>query len=1084
TMADKGVLQAVGVGIVRMQVKSGGEWRQVTLINVLHVPGLENHYFSIKAATSKGLSALFERDGCTLFKGKEAVFNGKVDGKLYVLEARHAYVLHGEETIKALYAEEDATLWHRRLGHLSPSTIKNMENKGMVEGLTALGKGSAPTAGCATCVEANLTQGSYGERPPEERSTERLELVHTDVCSMKPTAVGGYNHFVTFTDDFSRKSWLYPIKAKSEVFGVFTQWLQEVETGTGLKLKALRCDGGGEYVSGEFKAFLLRRGIRQDISPPHTPQHNGVAERLNRTLNDKVRAMLLGANVRRLYWADAVLTACYLKNLSLSKTLGACVPEARWTGRTPHVGHLRVFGCLAYVRVKAHRGKLEPKARRCIFLGYEQGGRVYKLLECDTRKIVRAAAQDIRFMEDMIVAQGAKEGPSPTLDGATVEVEGEDHEARPVHHAAPTRGSTPPPQMPEGGNAADDAVSNNQGARGPLEEDVAHEGEVPQAVGVEEASLRRSARIAERNARAQGEDAPPSLTSQPPAQAPPPPEAPMEVADSEEGPINRGPRGVRRLEGFMELSERILMTLTGEPQSYMAAMVSPDKPRWVDAMTVEMGALERNKTFGAPMDLPKGMKALKVKWVYKIKFRADRSIERYKARLVAKGFLQEHGVDYTEIFAPVAKLSTVRLLFAIATHHDLEVDQMDITSAFLHGDIDNEIYIEQPEGYVVEGQEGKVLPLNKALYGLKQAPRLWNKKLDAHLKDLGFTACEADHALYVLKERGKVLLMVLVYVDDLLLAGPDRSLMEKVKGELALKFEMKDLGPVAYYLGIQISRDRANRITKLSQESYLAKVAERFFLEEAKPVAVPMATGAVLNKGMSPTTEDEAEHMGKVPYASAVGSIMYASLGTRVDVAYALSQVSRFSSNPGVGHWEAVKRVIRYLNGTKEWSLTFHGATGLDLVAYSDADFSSCVDTSKSNSGQVLLVGGTAVEWKSKRQPIVAQSTTEAEYVAMADATKSIMWFRELMEELGEKQVGPTVLHVDNMSAMALANDPVHHERTKHIRRRFHFIREAIQEGEVRLEYCPTEAMLADGLTKALPKARHQELTRAMGLRP
>jgi hypothetical protein len=211
---------------------------------------------------------------------------------------------------------------------------------------------------------------------------------------------------------------------------------------------------------------------------------------------------------------------------------------------------------------------------------------------------------------------------------------------------------------------------------------------------------------------------------------------------------------------------------------------------------------------------------------------------------------------------------------------------------------------------------------------------------------------------------------------------------------------------------------------------------------------------------------------------------MYASLGTRVDVAFALSQVSRFSANPGATHWEAVKRVIRYLNGTKGWSLTFQGDKSLTLQAYSDADFNTCPDTSKSNSGQVFLLAGAAVEWKSKKQPIVAQSTTEAEYVAMADATRNIMWLRELMEELGEPQEGPTVLKCDNMSAIALANDPVHHERTKHIRRRFHFIRDAIQEGTVKLEFCPTEDMLADGLTKPLPKARHNVLARALGLRP
>jgi hypothetical protein len=333
----------------------------------------------------------------------------------------------------------------------------------------------------------------------------------------------------------------------------------------------------------------------------------------------------------------------------------------------------------------------------------------------------------------------------------------------------------------------------------------------------------------------------------------------------------------------------------------------------------------------------------------------------------------------------------------------------------------------------------------------------------------------------VLEEQGSLVMELAVYVDDLLLACKDQNRMNRVKGDLAARFKMKDLGPVTYYLGIQVHRDRAKRLTHLHQGTYVEKVVERFNLQDAKPVGVQLQPSAVF----TPIHAEDSNFLRErpeVPYASAVGAVLYSALCTRVDVAYAISQLSRFSSNPAKVHWEALKKLIRYLKGTSSWGLTYTGAKGLTLEVYSDANFSSCPNTSKSTSGQVVMLAGGAVDWKAKRQPIVALSTTEAEYVAMAEAAKSVLWHRELLMELGVPPEGPTVLHCDNMSAIALAQDPVHHERTKHIRRRFHFIREVLAAKEAVLKYCPTEQMLADVLTKALPKKRLVQLLQGMGL--
>jgi hypothetical protein len=293
---------------------------------------------------------------------------------------------------------------------------------------------------------------------------------------------------------------------------------------------------------------------------------------------------------------------------------------------------------------------------------------------------------------------------------------------------------------------------------------------------------------------------------------------------------------------------------------------------------------------------------------------------------------------------------------------------------------------------------------------------------------------------------------------------------------------MKDLGAVSFYLGMQVERDREKGLCRVHQESYLLKVAERFHLVSARPVGVPMQPGVVLSKRSAQTVTGQ-EDMSQVPYCSAVGAVLYAALCTRPDVAYATGILSRFSGCPSRQHWEALKRVIRYLRGTAEQGLQFDKSQGLTLEAYSDADFSSCPDSRKSISGQALLLAGAAVDWKSKKQPIVAQSTTEAEYVAMAEAAKSVVWTRELLGELGVGGRQATVLYCDNESAVALALDPVHHERTKHIKRRFHFIREVVMRRELLLQFCPSEDQLADVFTKPLSRERFCRLSEQIGMR-
>jgi hypothetical protein len=330
---------------------------------------------------------------------------------------------------------------------------------------------------------------------------------------------------------------------------------------------------------------------------------------------------------------------------------------------------------------------------------------------------------------------------------------------------------------------------------------------------------------------------------------------------------------------------------------------------------------------------------------------------------------------------------------------------------------------------------------------------------------------------------GLRLVILAVYVDDMLALSNHKPQMESLKRALASEFEIKDLGPVDYYLGIEVSRNRRNKTLSLSQGSYIERVAERFSLQDARAVATPMEVGAPrLSLGMGPQNDAERARMGSVPYASAVGSLMYAAVSTRVDMAFVVGQLSRFSGSPGREHWEAAKRAVVYLKSTKDGALSYSGDEGTTLVGYCDSDFAMCPDTSKSTTGWVLLLAGGAVAWKSKKQPVVAQSTAEAEYVAASDACMQIVWAREFLAEVGFEQKEPTVLFVDNQSTIELTKDPVFHDRTKHIKRRFHFIRQCVEERSVRVLHISTKDNISDLLTKPLARDRHTLLNGRAGL--
>ena len=434
-------------------------------------------------------------------------------------------------------------------------------------------------------------------------------------------------------------------------------------------------------------------------------------------------------------------------------------------------------------------------------------------------------------------------------------------------------------------------------------------------------------------------------------------------------------------------------TSIDEPLTVTEAMGRDDSWKdWKEAMESEFQSLIDNKTWEL-VPLPKGHKSIGCKWIFKIKYSSDGSVERYKARLVALGYLQKEGIDYTETFAPVAKMTSIRTLLALAATDDAEIHQMDVKTAFLNGDLEEEIYMNQPQGFITKGKEKMVCRLFKTIYGLKQSPRAWYKKIDKYFESIGLKKSYADPNIYVLK-NDMLYLIIALYVDDLILVSNKLRFLLTTKADLSKSFDMKDLGELHYILGLQVIRDRPCRMLYLNQAKYIRSILQRYGMEDCKSLATPLDANSKLSKDMAPLTDEDINAMVGVPYQNAVGSLVYAMIGTRADIAFAVGVVSQYMANPGPRHWVAVKRILRYLKGTMDDVLRYGGSySNLQVVGYCDADYAGDIDSRKSTTGYVFLLNGGAISWNSKKQPTVALSTTEAEYMAATHAAKEAIWF-------------------------------------------------------------------------------------------
>ncbi|KAJ9556562.1 LOW QUALITY PROTEIN: hypothetical protein OSB04_011176 [Centaurea solstitialis] len=751
-VANGSILQAIGSGTVRLS-------ESMSLSSVLCLPKFTFNLLSVSKITrTLNCSVKFYPYHC-IFKDlstKQIIGRGRESGGLYIFEPEE---LKSQAALASLSSFE----LHCRLGHPSLQSLKRLYPQ--LSHLSSLN--------CDSCQFAKH---------------HRFELVHSDVWGPCPiTSKSGFKYFVTFVDDFSRVTWLYLMKNRSEVFTHFCTFVAEAKTQFGVS------DNAKEYTLETFRSFMLQQGIRHESSCVDTPAQNGVAERKNRHLLEVARALLFQMTVPKPFWADAIATACFLINRMPSAILHdsdvVLVP-----GQRLFPIELKIFGCSCFVRdTRSHLSKLDPKSLKCVFLGYSRLQKGYRCFSPVLNRYI--VSRDVTFTEevpfypdDLLIypipnSSSTVDFPVPSDSAQSSEPSTETERPLVIHVYSRQRRPTSEPSVVPPADP-----SSNQSP--PLTTDIPN------------SDVQTSESPSTSDSDTAGDSLPSDLD--------------VPIA------LRKGKRSctypVDSYVSYAKLStasQSLVASLDSipTPKSVGDALAHPS---WRNAMIEEMNALEHNNTWTL-VELPANKKTIGCKWVFTVKVNPDGSVARLKARLVAKGYAQTYGVDYSETFSPVAKVPSIRLFISLAATYNWVLHQLDVKNAFLHGDLHEEVYMEQPPGFVAQGESGRVCKLRKSLYGSKESPRAWFGRFNAVATEFGLRRSAYDHSVFFSSSSSRCILLV-VYVDDIVITGSDETGIMKLKDFLASQFQTKDLGPLKYFLGIEVSRNRKGIC--LSQRKY------------------------------------------------------------------------------------------------------------------------------------------------------------------------------------------------------------------------------------------------------------------------
>ncbi|MBW0536559.1 hypothetical protein O181_076274 [Austropuccinia psidii MF-1] len=1007
-------LIATGIGKVTL-ICNG---KTLNLENCLLVPGLKCNLISMLELFKNQLTVNRQEKTFSLTSKQEVLLTGEIINRLM-------YINYELPTVFLTIAEKHP--WHNRLGHPGPAVLKT------------LGLPNIETS-CHICEISKIHRLPFNHH--FDPAQNPMDSIHIDLVGpITPASLSGFKYLLTIVDQSSSFKIMKFLKKKSESFDQFVIAKNFMETQQNKKMKKLTSDRGGEFVNEKFKKLAEDCGFTHILSPPNTPEHNGYAKRCNRTILEKARCLMSMANLPNHYWAEAVNTAVFLSNLSPTPSRGNKSPYQLWNNLLPRLSRLRTFGCHAVIyNLKNQRDwKLAPPGQEGLLLGFENKNTSYRILRLADLKVV--ITRNAIFNENIFprVLGGRSNTPWTVTETSN-------HQLKQA-----TKNVVPSAVEPD----LFSPIINCSESTETTDQILTHTDDLPEETAFEEADTAYTQTEAENicnnehpvnRQQTSNNDRTPKLKVIGPRHP--------TLITSNVDPLHILPY-TRRPRSYFTVSEET-------PKTYSGALKSDNRSAWVNAIEKELANMDRLKVWNV-IDCKKEHRLIGTTWVFKVKKNHLNQVIERKARLCAQGFRQTLGVDFDKTYAPTGRLNSLRALIAHACLNKLDFHQVDIKSAFLNAPLNEAVYLSIPQGLAIDRRQ-YCLRLNKGIYGLKQAPLAWYTRLQEWLQKAGFTACKLDPCVFYRNSPEKV--WIYVHVDDIAIFGNN---LHTFKKEIDDEFEIKDMGPANLLLGVKISQLEGG--IGMDQQHFVESLLEVYGMQDCKPVSTPL----VPNEHLGPATEEErtAFESLQINFRSAVGSINYLSTATRPDLSFAVSSLSQYLEKPGIQHWRAFLHVLKYLRGTQEIGLWYsrEGETG--LIAYSDADWGNCRETRRSTSGFLAQLHGCLVFWKTRKQPSVSISTAEAEYKSLCDLTSELLWFRQLCHEANIFLLDSAItIWEDNQSCINIANGDCNfnNKRMKHVDIQLHFVKEAIQSNLIILQYAPTTEMLADFLTKSVPK--------------
>jgi hypothetical protein len=1095
TTANHGILSTKGRGTCYAIVTFEGRKTRIKLKECLHVPGAVINLLSVGQMVEAGFGVSMKDMKSTICSpdssGNFICMVGPMMNRLFFadLEFERPQALSPEVGLSETSPESASfacvqltrNLWHARLGHAGGDAVNELPLVG-----TGVVMVSSVLDRCEPCIIAKHARDPHPAVP--HRVYDILELVHADLCSPFPTrSPRGEQHALVMLDDGSNYNAVECMWTKDQAFERFKVVIVCWELQTGKKLKFTRTDGGGNFVNGPFRVWLEERGVVHQITCPYSHQQNGKAERMVRTLEDRAMANLYGAGLSSSYWADAFKCAGVTTNVGPTRTLprGKSAYES-FKCRKPDLSHLRIFGCHGFARVPLElQCKGAVKSIPVTFVGYEPG--VKGWLVRDKSNGWYFTSRDVIFDENMpsmlpaeVVSEPLvlKHAPpvvvpplpqlipprDPSHRNRILTPAGEalrEDLRKAADHLARTRAAWTAAREANAKAASDLVGDSSAGVDGSADVVVAADEGINFAQGCDEVDVG-------------GE---------------------WLAGWAADGDFNATPDATKDEFGFITLrSERARDPSVADynmglpPANLKEAALRPDWDTWKAAANKELATMKSMGVYEL-CKLPCGHHPVGCRWVLEYKVGPDGELIA-KAQLVAQGYSQIPGLNFSpnHTFAAVTKTSTVRFVAAYAAAHDWELDAFDATRAFLWGVLEEPVYMTQPVGFV-EGVD-MVWRLLRSVYGLKQASHVWYKKLRGLLERLGFCRSEVDHALFIAKlvhSGVPIHCLMAVHVDDGMAAANSRAFLDWVKAEIRKEFGLKDLGPVAKFLGMEFKRNRATRELWISQVEYIDSILAEYGLTDCNPVHTPIDP---LHPWGRPTDNLDAylemsNVLLKSSYQRIVGHLLFLVLCTRPDGQASVRLLSQFCSSPEVGHMFAAKCFLRYLKGTRTLALHYGGVSKDDpLAAHCDADWANDPADQLSISGYVWSFAGGPISWASKKQTTHALASTDAEYMAISEVFREGLWLLSQGCECVLPFAEPLTVQIDNTGAIAISRKSAGHSRTKHIDVRYHFIREHVDSGLFDPQWVSTSLNVADIFTKSLPRPAHTKFVSMLSLVP